>query len=91
MFVVIIKNKVKEGFKKEYLEASKLMAKDTSMIDGCISALALDSKSEDHVIVNYECWENEAAFKAYDGSAFFKYKSMLKPYFEGNTTELYEA
>ncbi len=87
--VVLITNKVKLEGKNAYIEASKKMAKETELVDGCVRSIVLLSDVEDEVI-NLEIWESKDKFEQYDNSAFLKYKSELRPNFLGNTVKIYD-
>ncbi len=90
MYIVVIKNKVKENCEEAYFEVSKRFAEDMKKVEGCSDAYVLKSLDEKDVIVNVEHWVSKSAKDADDGSVFLKYKPELKPLFLSNTAEEYE-
>lgn len=90
MYIVVIKNKVKENCEEAYYEVSKRFAEDMKQVEGCSDAYVLKSLDEKDVIVNVEHWVSKSAKDADDGHVFLKYKPELKPLFLLNTAEEYE-
>lgn len=91
MYILVIKNIVKENGINEYIEVSKKMAEDTKKIAGCIDSIVCIDNVEKNCVVNIETWESKEAFEKYDGSAFLKYKVELKKNFIGNKTSIFET
>lgn len=90
MYIVVIKNKVKENCEEAYYEVSKRFAEDMKQVEGCQDAYVLKSLEQKDVIVNVEHWASKEAKEADNGSVFLKYKSELKPLFLSNSAEEYE-
>lgn len=90
MYLVIVKNIVKEDGINDYIETSKKFAEDTSNIKGCLGSEVYKEVNTSNCVVNIERWENKEVFEAYDGSIFLKYKEELKKNFINNTTTILE-
>lgn len=91
MYILVIKNTIKENGINDYVEVSKKMAEDTKKIEGCIDSIVCIDTVEKNCVVNIEMWTSKEAFEKYDGSAFLKYKVELKKNFMGNTTSIFET
>ncbi len=90
MYIVVVKNKVKENCVEAYYEVSKRFAEDMKSVKGCKDAYVLKSLNNPDEITNVEHWESKEAKEADDGSVFLKYKPELKPLFLSNSAEEYE-
>lgn len=88
MYIVLIRNKILEDHRNEYIEESKRMTEDMNNLDCCISSYVLENKKPDEVL-NLTIWESEEAFEKHNLEIFLKHKPGLKPYFVRNTTEVY--
>lgn len=89
MYIILVKNKIKQEKKMDYIYASRLFAKDMLQVDGCTHAYVLESLDEEDVVVNVEIWESKSIYEAYDGHIFLNHKETLKPNFISNTIEHY--
>lgn len=89
MYIVIVKNKVKQSKKSEYMRHSRLFAEEVKRVAGCKNTYVLASVDYEDIVVNVEIWESKNAYEQYDGHVFLKYKEKLKPDFISNTTEIY--
>lgn len=89
MYIVVVKNKIKQEKKLEYISDARLFAKDMMRVDGCTYADVLVSQDDADVVVNIEIWESKSVYEAYDGHVFLNHKERLKPNFISNTTEYY--
>lgn len=89
MYIVIVKNKVKQSKKPEYMRDTRLFAEEMKKVTGCKNTYVLASADYEDVVVNVEVWESKRVYEEYDGHIFLKYKKKLKPNFISNTTESY--
>lgn len=92
MIIHIVKNKVKAGTAAEYTKvAEDFMAYVKEHCAGCISARVMVDTVQEDVVANLIEWESKAALEAHlNGDSLSKFVDRLMPYFEGNTTEVYE-
>lgn len=88
MYIVLIKNKIQVENRDAYIEESKKMAEDMMKLDCCISSYVLQNDSPDEV-TNLTIWKSKEDYEKHNLEIFLIHKSGLKPYFIGNTTEIF--
>lgn len=91
MYAVVIRNTVRAGKSKEYVEVSRRFAGAMRELPGLVDFRVMVLDDNPDVVIDLLLWESREAAKADDGSAFLRFKPELKPLFEGNSTETFEV